>query len=93
LRDSDHIGRWGGEEFILILDNTSTTSAGEMVERIRQQLKSSPCRFNQHEYHISMTFGLCTFDGNEAVDACLQRADQAPYQGKQNGKDCVVVCS
>ena len=40
-----------------------------------------------------MTFGLCTFDGNEAVEACLQRADQALYQGKQNGKDCIVVCS
>ncbi len=90
IRQSDYLGRWGGEEFLLILPETDSGSAGTIAERICGMIRDS--RFgNEKSYNITASFGVTAFQGNEGLDDILQRVDHALYQAKQKGRDQVVV--
>ena len=91
VRECDHIGRYGGEEFLLILPNSEAAGAMDMAQRIRRQIRQ--VRFYNDGNEISMTISVgvaqCS-EAEESIEAVLGRADSALYQAKNNGRDQVI---
>ncbi len=85
LRHSDHLGRFGGEEFLLLLPDTSLEQATQVAERIRSDLaKSTATPF------CTVSIGVTTSDGRDpSVEAILARADAAMYRAKAAGRNRV----
>ena len=85
-RESDAVCRWGGEEFIIMLADTSIDGAKKMAERIQQNLLKS-----QITPKVTMSIGIATYKPNEELDTLLNRADSALYEAKSHGRNCIEV--
>ena len=92
LRDSDQAFRYGGDEFMLLLPNTTADHARSLAERVRQAFNAecmySPDFFNDNGIIVSVSMGIATSFGEEPVDHFIQQADLAMYQAKQSGGNC-----
>jgi len=86
IRAADLIGRWGGEEFLLILPDTDGLAAMALAETIRQRVNEK--HFLEQE-HISISLGVAVFSDDDTVHSIIYRADQALYQAKKTGKNQV----
>lgn len=92
LRQADFIGRFGGEEFLLILADTSPDTATPALERCRQAVSASPIQVTDNvALKVTASFGYCSVQEGASEDAhtLLIRADEALYSGKASGRDCV----
>lgn len=89
LRAVDVFGRFGGEEFLLILPDTGAPGAVAVAERIRTGIEH--CGFPELPAGVTVTIGVAALASGEGGDALIARADQALYRGKNAGKDRVVV--
>jgi diguanylate cyclase (GGDEF)-like protein len=87
LRTSDHVARFGGEEFVVLLPGTGVERALTVAERIQQALKL-PCALPTCTVSIGLA---CQTDADEDLDSLLMRADQALYRAKEGGRDRVEV--
>ena len=87
IRVSDVLGRWGGEEFLLVLPNCPLDSAMDLAERIRIGVQKE--RFSGAG-ELSASFGVADFDPRENWDSWLNRADMALYQAKNEGRNRVI---
>lgn len=83
--------RWGGEEFLIFLTDQSATEAMETVERLRQRIKALETIYDGRRLSVTMTFGVTTRTGFEAVDTLVKEADDRLRAGKQEGKDRIVT--
>jgi len=93
FRENDIIGRYGGEEFILVLPETNSNNAKIPTNRLREYVKTIDFYDDKgNVFHISISIGLSEFNPNDKTNEDLiQRADQALYVAKQQGRDRVVV--
>ena len=92
LRKYDVFGRYGGEEFLVILPDTDDKISRTVAERIRCELFKSPFVAGEHEMSITASFGVaCCQDPAEGVNSALQRTDDALYQAKAEGRNRVIV--
>ncbi len=92
LRQTDFIGRLGGEEFLLILIGTSPDTATRALERCRRAVSATPIQATRDvSLTVTASFGYCTVQPTAEEDAhtLLVRADEALYAGKAAGRDCV----
>jgi len=87
----DSVARWGGEEFLLLLKNTEGNKAYAIMERIRESIENESLPEGGDRISITMTFGICQFDGTESFDSCIVKADKALYRGKRSGRNKVVL--
>ncbi|PKG37777.1 hypothetical protein CXF74_17170 [Psychromonas sp. Urea-02u-13] len=92
-RENDLTCRWGGEEFILLLPNTTLAIASEIAERLRVLIASKVITVNDVEISISASFGVVERLTNEAKLNLINRADRNLYQAKNLGKNRVVTAS
>lgn len=83
IRESEHLGRIGGDEFLLLLPETRLADAANLVERLQASLARQP--FGASGV-ISCSFGVCEHDPGEAVDQLIRRVDQALYRAKAAGR-------
>lgn len=91
-RGTDYYGRFGGEEFLVILPRTDADGAGAWAARLREGLQNEPMRFAGKEVAITASFGIaCSTGGQAEPDDLLARADGALYQAKRDGRNRVVV--
>jgi len=90
IRKQDTVGRWGGEEFILLLPQSPLKGGETVADSIRKHIASENFCFNDHRFSLSITFGVCEFSRGMDIDSCIKNADIALYIGKRNGKNCVV---
>ncbi len=86
-RTSDTSGRWGGEEFLIILPNTNLTGALEAAEKIRTSIENYPFSVVGKK---TASFGVAEFLVEENEDSFIERADQALYRAKSGGRNQVV---
>lgn len=93
LRKQDTPGRWGGEEFLLLLPETTVEGAVTLSGKIRETIESKSFNFNGIPLSLTLTFGVCAWDGEMELDECLKCADEALYEGKRAGKNRVVTAS
>lgn len=86
-REVDYVGRYGGEEFLIILTNTDQKQAQRYSERIRRKVESLDFGL---PVSITVSGGIKTFM-NESSEEMIQLADQALYKAKDSGRNCIVV--
>ena len=87
-RKVDTVGRWGGEEFLVICPNTDNAGARQLAENLRAAVEA-------HAFpiigSITASFGVSGFAANDQTNDIVARADEALYAAKQNGRNCVSV--
>lgn len=87
-RGLDLVGRWGGEEFVLVLPGVDAGGLGEIAERLRQQVAQTPLFHGEHRLFVTVSLGLAVLRPTDAaVDEVLKRADQALYLAKAAGRN------
>ncbi|WP_163559955.1 GGDEF domain-containing protein [Halomonas sp. NO4] len=92
LRDTDIIGRYGGEEFVLALPNAELHTAASIGERLREKVTNLTVPTVDDLGQLSVTVGISRLEATEVqLEASLLRADQALYAGKARGRNCVVI--
>ncbi len=93
LRDSDIAGRYGGEEFMLILPNTSADAAHFVSERLRRTIEETPADTDGGLIHITASLGVANFPTFPAgePDALVEQADRALYESKRGGRNRVTL--
>ena len=90
LREFDLVGRYGGEEFVILLENTSTHTAHQIAERIRLRISSEPIHISGQDMQLTISQGLTLCGQGDDSESMLSRADQAMYKAKQAGRNCIV---
>lgn len=91
LKETDCLARWGGEEFLFMLRESDLEKSKHTIDRIRQNIENKIFEHNGASMHVTMTFGISTYNGNESIDDIIKKADDALYSGKQKGRNCVVT--
>lgn len=90
LRESDIIGRVGGEEFSMVLPHTSLTEAKVIIERMHQELSQHFFTSGGEKFTVTISTGLCSIDSrHKDIDQLYSSADKALYRAKRNGKNRV----
>ena len=87
-RSVDVVGRWGGEEFVILLPGLSLAQAREAIERLRELVAEHPFKKVRH---LTASFGVAEYRPGEPLETLLQRADRALYQAKAEGRNQVVT--
>ena len=87
VRNTDVIGRWGGDEFLIISPETNLEDAALLAETIRITLSTHNFK---NDIHITSSFGVATWMENDSQDTLIDRADKALYKAKGSGKDQVI---
>ncbi|MFJ4350472.1 diguanylate cyclase [Pseudomonas sp. NPDC089428] len=90
LRPRDFIARFGGEEFVLLLPQTSPAAAAQVAEVLRAAIEACPFHFKGERVVITTSIGLSTFRSGERGDQVLKRADAALYRAKDQGRNRVL---
>jgi diguanylate cyclase (GGDEF)-like protein len=93
LRSEDILGRFGGEEFIVLLPETNAVGAELIAQRIRQVVSEIIINTGQETVSFTVSIGVSEFQDNETIEALQKRADEALYKAKENGRNCVVINS
>ncbi|MDA3955367.1 diguanylate cyclase [Oceanispirochaeta sp.] len=87
-RSSDFYFRWGGEEFLLLLPNTTEENALTYAEKLRQNLASTPIQVEKKTFAVTLSFGLSSIkERDEDLIQILNRADTALYRAKGDGRN------
>lgn len=90
VRDGDVVGRWGGEEFLIIVNNNKANAA-ILAERIRSQVEAHTYTYKNNTLNITLTLGVSSYHANTDINSLVKSADQKLYRGKQNGRNQVVA--
>lgn len=93
LRSTDAVGRYGGEEFVIILPDTSLEAAVEIIQRLQRDLTKKFFLHNNEKVLVTFSAGVALRGENEDHEDLLGRADKAMYQAKQAGKNRVVAAT
>ncbi len=92
LRKYDSLFRYGGEEFLLVLPNTTLENAELLLNRIREILSSTPITTGKGAViHITASFGIALLGGHESIEDALEHADHALLAAKANGRNKVCT--
>lgn len=91
VRDSDVIFRYGGEEFTILLNNTTIEGAQLLAERIRSSIAELICFDQRNTFSMTVSAGIAALQAQDTVEQLLNRADQALYQAKERGRNQVVI--
>jgi diguanylate cyclase (GGDEF)-like protein len=93
LRTDDILGRFGGEEFVILLPETKLEDARNIAERLRQIIAETPIETDIEPIYTTISIGVALMDGSNSVtvDKLLSRADRAMYLAKQAGRNRVVI--
>ncbi|MFT6925278.1 MAG: diguanylate cyclase (GGDEF)-like protein [Psychromonas sp.] len=90
LRQTDIMGRWGGEEFIVAFIETELEDAKFIADKIRVRIEKDEVLSQLTNAQVTASFGITTVNTHDSVDSLLNRVDQALYKAKDNGKNQVV---
>lgn len=89
LRESDVICRWGGEEFLILLDDCSLDCANQKAEQVREAVAAQPVHFGREEIKVTVSIGVARYLPGESMDSLIHRADTALYAAKRGGRNRV----
>ena len=91
VRDFDMIGRFGGEEFVIIMINTDLALATIIADRVRQGIMNAPFHIKEFNITVTISLGVAMLRRGESKEALLERADAALYEAKRMGRNRVAV--
>lgn len=93
IRETDIFGRYGGEEFLIILPNTNLVGGQKLAEKLRQGLEGERIQYECFSLMVTASFGVASTENSEVItpDHLLQLSDRALYQAKESGRNRVCV--
>lgn len=91
IRSSDHFGRWGGEEFILLCATVSSENSRVLAEKIRVAVESHTYEKNLNPLRVTVSIGVADIRADDSFEGATKRADLALYKAKALGRNCVVL--
>lgn len=91
IRGFDIVGRYGGEEFLVVLSGTELAESRIISERIRRKIADSPIHVEGHQVPITISIGLCELQPKDTIDSLVGRAEGALYAAKAAGKNQTYV--
>ncbi|WP_369410390.1 GGDEF domain-containing protein [Neiella litorisoli] len=91
LRASDFVARYGGEEFVLLLPQQTIASSTPMLNKLCKKIASIPFIYKGQKLNVTMSIGVAQADPKESRIALFDRADNALYQAKNNGRNQIVT--
>ena len=92
VREMDLVGRYGGEEFIILLPETDRITCIQVAERLRATIAATPIKVLDKEIPVTVSVGIATKDENTRdLETLIARADQAMYIAKHRGRNQVAV--
>ena len=93
LRNIDIMGRYGGEEFVILMPETDTEGGLKAAERLRKKIENLKIRTSRGKLSVTVSMGIATvvpdLDQTQTLDMLIRRADQALYAAKDAGRNCV----
>ena len=93
LRKTDVVGRYGGEEFGVILTNTTKEYAANVMDEIRQRFSRIKHSSGDSEFYTTLSCGIASFPEYEKAEAVTSASDNALYKAKESGRNCVVIAN
>ena len=91
LREQDIIGRWGGEEFMIVLPDTDVDAGKDVLEKLRANISAYPVETDSASINVTITIGIAESSEAETITNIIKLADEALYKGKHGTKDCIVL--
>lgn len=92
IRHPDLAGRYGGEEFLILLPNSGSGAAAEQAARLCRQVRDSVMRIQNHVLQVTISIGIAEYENSvDTWESLLSRADAALYEAKNSGRDRWVV--
>lgn len=91
MRGKGFVARWGGEEFLLVFENIEEMAAGLYLTDILQSVRDRQVVYEDQTHAVTMTFGIVGRKDDEKVNDQIRRADDMLYEGKQTGRNRVIV--
>jgi diguanylate cyclase (GGDEF)-like protein len=92
LRRYDQVFRYGGEEFLVLLPNTTTSNAKMVLDRMRNSIKRKAIKIDKKKsIHVTASFGVAELLTESPPESSIEMADQALYQAKEGGRNKVVI--
>ena len=89
LRSYDRFGRYGGEEFLVVIPQTAQQEALSIAERIRSTVEAAEIPWMHNALHVTLSLGVATHDGQQNSDMLISAADGAMYHAKRAGRNRV----
>lgn len=90
VRSSDNLSRWGGEEFLILLHDSSLKDSLDVAEKLRMAFENDIDLHDLVKGGVSASFGVTSFQEDDTLERIITRADEALYKAKNQGKNCVV---
>jgi diguanylate cyclase (GGDEF)-like protein len=91
LRNEDICARWGGEEFLVLLPETSLEGALAVANKIRESVAMTEFKVNRPGIQITISLGVCEYKPDQNIFEAISRADHALHQAKMGGRNRAVV--
>jgi len=92
VRHPDMVGRYGGEEFLIILPNSDKRAAAEQADRLCRQMRETVITVKDHKIKVTLSIGTAQLKtGKDTWDSLLNRADNAMYEAKNRGRDSWAI--
>lgn len=90
IRQTDVAARWGGEEFLILLPDTSLLQALTLAERLRSEVDQTPFRFRGKELPVTISAGVCSIAKAGSINELLKQADICLYNAKEDGRNRIA---
>jgi diguanylate cyclase (GGDEF)-like protein len=91
VREYDVVSRWGGEEFLILLINTSSIEAEKAAEKIREAIEHNKIAIDKGSFKLTISIGVSEYLNEVSISENVNNADKALYESKNNGKNKVTV--
>jgi diguanylate cyclase (GGDEF)-like protein len=91
IRSADTFGRYGGEEFVIVLPETDLESGTIVAQKLRNLIRHAPLETRRHDLRVTASFGVTECLEVDTVETVLKRVDHAMYEAKAQGRDRVMM--
>ncbi|MDB4838062.1 GGDEF domain-containing protein [Marinomonas sp.] len=90
LRSSDIACRWGGEEFLILLNNTTEKKAVALIDNLRKEISETILIDLDTSYRVTMSFGVIESSNRDVYENLIKAADNNLYKAKESGRNCII---
>jgi len=91
IKNEDWVGRYGGDEFLIVLNNINREEAYKIIESMRIKIEKHKFKYNDKSINITVSFGIYTVDSQVEFNAVIEELDKNLYKAKKHGKNRIVV--